>query len=84
MEIQFTHHALLRMQQRAITEDEVYGIFQNRVIFFDKKAHFIIGKTLTGRFLTLIMEKSKKRLLTLWPSSRQERQLYRQKTENLL
>lgn len=79
MKILFTQHVLLRMRQRAVSEDEVYEIFENPFLVREKGESVLIGKTNSGRLITLVMDITTRRLLTLWPASRKERRLYQEK-----
>lgn len=79
MEIHFTRHALFRMKERLISEDEVYEIFEFPILTHERKETHIIGRTRQYRVITLVMNIKTKRLLTLWPASRSERRLYREK-----
>lgn len=83
MEIQFTKHAVRRMGERGISEDEVYSIFDSPVLVLERMEKIIIGKTRHGRFLTLVFDSSGKRLLTLWPSNRSQRKLYQEKKQEI-
>lgn len=79
MEIHFTKHALQRMEERGISENEVYEIFTQPFLVLERQETMIIGHTSKKRFLTLVMDLHQKRLLTLWPASRKQRKLYQQR-----
>ena len=81
MEIRFTKHALLRMSQRGISEDEVYEIFDNPALVLERSETIVVGRTNRRRYLTLIFDMREKKLLTLYPSSRKQRRLYQERGE---
>ena len=69
------------MQERGISEDEIYEVFENQTLVLEKGETIIIGRTQKRRYLTLVMDMPRRRLLTLWPASRAQRKLYREKIE---
>ena len=79
MELLFTRHAVLRMRERAISEVEVYELFEGPMLALARKERVVIGRTRRGRFLTLVLDLQGKRLLTLWPSSRAQRKLFQER-----
>jgi hypothetical protein len=79
VELRFTKHALLRMQERKISKDEVYEIFDRKILLLKRKEDIIIGKTVKDRSLTLIINPQKHSLITIWPSNSKERRLYTKK-----
>lgn len=81
MEILFTRHALERLRERAVSEQEVYEIFAHPILVLERRETIVIGRTDRGRYLTLVMDLAQRRLLTLWPASRAERRSYRGKME---
>ncbi|MBI2340271.1 MAG: DUF4258 domain-containing protein [Deltaproteobacteria bacterium] len=81
MTINFTKHAVIRMQERGISEDEVYEVFENPALVLKRGETIVIGRTMKRRYLSLVMDIRGGRLLTLWPASRAQRRLYREKME---
>jgi hypothetical protein len=75
----FTKHVLVRMQERGISAREIKEILQNKYLAYFKKGYVLIGRTNSGKYITLIINPEKHTLITLWPSKRKERRLYEEK-----
>ena len=69
------------MEERVVSEDEVYEIFAHPLLVLEHQETMVIGQTNKRRFLTLVMDLPQRRLLTLWPASRKQRRLYQQRKE---
>jgi len=67
------------MHERDILVTDVLEVFTNKFLEITRGDLFIIGKTKSGKILTLVVNRKESKLITLWPSSRQERRLYEEK-----
>lgn len=75
--IQLTKHAILRMTERKINEDEIYEIFEHPVVDLLQNGTVLVGHTHQLKFLCLVLEGN--RLITLWPASRRQRAQYKRR-----
>lgn len=74
---------MIKMQERNISVDEIYEVFQHDLLALDKKETIIIGQTGKGKIVTLVMDLKKGTLITLWPASRRQRKLFKQKIKEV-
>jgi hypothetical protein len=77
--MRFTKHALERMAERNITETEVLAVLADPHIFSlpgkEEDAALLFGMA-GDRQITLVVNFQLETLVTLWPSSNQERRIY--------
>lgn len=76
----FTGHALLRMDERDIAEEEVYEVFNRKYVSLTGKVQKIIGKTDEGRFLVLFVA-DHTRLVSLREADDKEVKLYKRRVK---